>query len=265
MCKIIGIDLGRTKCCVSVMEGGRPVLIPDRGGSHMTPSAVAWKRNGKKLIGEAAKRQAEDNLAGTFFAIKENIETGRSVNIRGESYSPQELTAMIFQKLKQDAESYLGSRVDEAVLTIPSYFNEIQRQAIRDAGRIAGLKINRFITGPSAAALSYYLKKKKDQKLLVCDMGSSGFDVSVIEIGDGVVEILSSGGDKRLGGNALDEMLVYRMLSDFREKEGVDLAADSTALYRLREEAEQAKKILTAFCWQEAAPGFLPCAGKSSS
>ncbi len=246
MSKIIGIDLGTTNSCVAVMEGGKPTVIANTEGSRTTPSVVAFTKNGERLVGEPAKRQAVTNADRTISSIKRHMGTDYRVNIDGKKYSPQEISAMILQKLKADAESYLGEKVTEAVITVPAYFNDAQRQATKDAGKIAGLEVKRIINEPTAAALAYGLDNEKEQKILVYDLGGGTFDVSIIEIGDGVIEVLATNGDTHLGGDDFDNRLTDYMLNEFRKKEGVDLSGDKMAMQRLKEAAEKAKKELSS-------------------
>ena len=246
MGKIIGIDLGTTNSCVSVMEGGQPVVIPNAEGMRTTPSVVAFTKNGERLVGETAKRQAVTNADRTISSIKRHMGTDYKVNIDGKSYSPQEISAMILQKLKADAEAYLGEKVTEAVITVPAYFNDAQRQATKDAGKIAGLDVKRIINEPTAAALAYGLDNEKEQKIMVYDLGGGTFDVSIIDIGDGVIEVLSTNGDTKLGGDDVDNVLTNYFIADFKNKEGVDLSTDKMALQRLKEAAEKAKKELSS-------------------
>lgn len=245
MSKIIGIDLGTTNSCVAVMEGGKPVVIPNAEGSRTTPSVVAFTKSGERLIGEPAKRQAVTNADRTISSIKRHMGTDYKVTIDGKSYTPQEISAMILQKLKADAESYLGEKVTEAVITVPAYFNDAQRQATKDAGKIAGLDVKRIINEPTAAALAYGLDNEKEQKIMVYDLGGGTFDVSIIEIGDGVIEVLATNGDTRLGGDDFDNKVTDWLVSEFKKAEGVDLSQDKMALQRLREAAEKAKKELS--------------------
>ena len=246
MSKIIGIDLGTTNSCVSVMEGGQPIVIPNAEGMRTTPSVVAFTKNGERLVGETAKRQAVTNADRTISSIKRHMGTDYKVNIDGKSYSPQEISAMILQKLKADAEAYLGEKVTEAVITVPAYFNDAQRQATKDAGKIAGLDVKRIINEPTAAALAYGLDNEKEQKIMVYDLGGGTFDVSIIDIGDGVIEVLSTNGDTKLGGDDVDNVLTNYFIADFKNKEGVDLSTDKMALQRLKEAAEKAKKELSS-------------------
>ena len=245
MSKIIGIDLGTTNSCVAVMEGGKPVVIPNSEGSRTTPSVVAFTKTGERLIGEPAKRQAVTNADRTISSIKRHMGTDYKVTIDGKSYTPQEISAMILQKLKADAESYLGEKVTEAVITVPAYFNDAQRQATKDAGKIAGLDVKRIINEPTAAALAYGLDNDAEQKIMVYDLGGGTFDVSIIEIGDGVIEVLATNGDTHLGGDDFDNKITEWLVSEFKKAEGVDLSADKMALQRLKEAAEKAKKELS--------------------
>lgn len=242
MGKIIGIDLGTTNSCVAVMEGGKPTVIANAEGVRTTPSVVAFTKTGERLIGEPAKRQAVTNADKTISSIKRHMGTDYKVDIDGRKYTPQEISAMILQKLKADAESYLGETVTEAVITVPAYFNDAQRQATKDAGKIAGLDVKRIINEPTAAALAYGLDNEKEQKIMVYDLGGGTFDVSIIEIGDGVIEVLSTNGDTRLGGDDFDNAITNWMIAEFKKAEGVDLSGDKMALQRLKEAAEKAKK-----------------------
>ena len=246
MGKIIGIDLGTTNSCVAVMEGGQPTVIANTEGARTTPSVVAFTKTGERLVGEPAKRQAVTNANRTISSIKREMGTDYKVDIDGKKYSPQEISAMILQKLKADAEGYLGEKVTEAVITVPAYFNDAQRQATKDAGKIAGLDVKRIINEPTAAALAYGLDNEKEQKIMVYDLGGGTFDVSIIEIGDGVIEVLSTAGNNRLGGDDFDQKITDYMLADFKAKEGVDLSNDKMALQRLKEAAEKAKKELSS-------------------
>ena len=246
MSKIIGIDLGTTNSCVAVMEGGKPTVIANTEGARTTPSVVAFTKNGERLVGEPAKRQAVTNAEKTSASIKRDMGTDRGRTIDDKKYSPQQISAMILQKLKADAESYLGEKVTEAVITVPAYFNDAQRQATKDAGKIAGLDVKRIINEPTAAALAYGLDNEKEQKIMVYDLGGGTFDVSIIEIGDGVIEVLSTNGDTRLGGDDFDQKIINWMLDEFKKKEGVDLSGDKMALQRLKEAAEKAKKELSS-------------------
>ena len=246
MSKIIGIDLGTTNSCVAVMEGGKPVVIANTEGARTTPSVVAFTKTGERLVGEPAKRQAVTNAEKTIASIKRHMGTDYKVQIDGKAYSPQEISAMILQKLKADAEGYLGEKVSEAVITVPAYFNDAQRQATKDAGKIAGLEVKRIINEPTAAALAYGLDNEKEQKIMVYDLGGGTFDVSIIEIGDGVIEVLSTSGNNRLGGDDFDQKITDWMLDEFKKAEGVDLSTDKMALQRLKEAAEKAKKELSS-------------------
>ncbi|MDU7031024.1 molecular chaperone DnaK [Robinsoniella peoriensis] len=246
MGKIIGIDLGTTNSCVAVMEGGKPVVIANTEGARTTPSVVAFTKTGERLVGEPAKRQAVTNADKTISSIKRHIGTDYRVAIDDKKYSPQEISAMILQKMKADAEAYLGEKVTEAVVTVPAYFNDAQRQATKDAGKIAGLDVKRIINEPTAAALAYGLDNEKEQKIMVYDLGGGTFDVSVIEIGEGVIEVLSTAGDNRLGGDDFDQKITDYMLAEFKKNEGVDLSNDKMALQRLKEAAEKAKKELSS-------------------
>ena len=245
MSKIIGIDLGTTNSCVAVMEGGKPTVITNTEGVRTTPSIVAFTKNGERLVGEPAKRQAVTNAERTISSIKRHMGTDYKVDIDGKKYTPQEISAMILQKLKADAESYLGEKVTEAVITVPAYFNDAQRQATKDAGKIAGLDVKRIINEPTAAALAYGLDNEKEQKIMVYDLGGGTFDVSIIEIGDGVIEVLATNGDTHLGGDDFDNRITQWMIEEFKKTEGVDLSGDKMALQRLKEAAEKAKKELS--------------------
>lgn len=246
MGKIIGIDLGTTNSCVAVMEGGKPVVIANSEGARTTPSVVAFKKDGERIVGEPAKRQAVTNPDKTIASIKRDMGTNRKVDIDGKSYSPQEISAMILQKLKADAESYLGESVTEAVITVPAYFSDSQRQATKDAGKIAGLDVKRIINEPTAAALAYGLDNEKEQTIMVYDLGGGTFDVSLIEIGDGVLEVLATNGNNHLGGDDFDQRVMDYLIQDFKSKEGIDLSNDKMAMQRLKEAAEKAKKELSS-------------------
>ena len=246
MSKIIGIDLGTTNSCVAVMEGGKPTVIANTEGVRTTPSIVAFTKTGERLVGEPAKRQAVTNADRTISSIKRHMGTDYKVDIDGKKYTPQEISAMILQKLKADAESYLGEKVTEAVITVPAYFNDAQRQATKDAGKIAGLDVKRIINEPTAAALAYGLNNEKEQKIMVYDLGGGTFDVSIIEIGDGVIEVLATNGDTHLGGDDFDNRITQWMIDEFKKTEGVDLSGDKMALQRLKEAAEKAKKELSS-------------------
>ena len=245
MGKIIGIDLGTTNSCVAVMEGGKPVVITNTEGVRTTPSVVAFTKTGERLVGEPAKRQAVTNADHTISSIKRHMGTDHKVTIDDKRYTPQEISAMILQKLKADAEAYLGEKVTEAVITVPAYFNDAQRQATKDAGKIAGLDVKRIINEPTAAALAYGLDNEHEQKIMVYDLGGGTFDVSIIEIGDGVIEVLATAGDNHLGGDDFDNKVTQWMLDEFKKTEGVDLSNDKMALQRLKEAAEKAKKELS--------------------
>ena len=246
MGKIIGIDLGTTNSCVAVMEGGKPSVISNTEGARTTPSVVAFTKTGERLVGEPAKRQAVTNAEKTISSIKRDMGTDRGRTIDDKKYSPQQISAMILQKLKADAENYLGETVSEAVITVPAYFNDAQRQATKDAGKIAGLDVKRIINEPTAAALAYGLDNEKEQKIMVYDLGGGTFDVSVIEIGEGVIEVLATSGDNRLGGDDFDNKLIDWMVAEFKAQNGVDLSTDKMAMQRLKEAAEKAKKELSA-------------------
>ncbi len=246
MSKIIGIDLGTTNSCVAVMEGGKPTVIANAEGARTTPSVVAFTKTGERLVGEPAKRQAVTNAEKTIASIKRDMGTDNGRSVDGKKYSPQQISAMILQKLKADAESYLGEKVAEAVITVPAYFNDAQRQATKDAGKIAGLDVKRIINEPTAAALAYGLDNEKEQKIMVYDLGGGTFDVSIIEIGDGVIEVLATNGDTHLGGDDFDNKVIQWMLSEFKKAEGVDLSGDKMAMQRLKEAAEKAKKELSS-------------------
>ena len=246
MAKIIGIDLGTTNSCVAVMEGGKPTVIANTEGARTTPSVVAFTKTGERLVGEPAKRQAVTNAEKTIASIKRDMGTDNGRTIDDKKYSPQQISAMILQKLKADAESYLGEKISEAVITVPAYFNDAQRQATKDAGKIAGLDVKRIINEPTAAALAYGLDNEKEQKILVYDLGGGTFDVSIIEIGDGVIEVLATNGDTHLGGDDFDNKLIDWMVSEFKGQNGVDLSSDKMAMQRLKEAAEKAKKELSS-------------------
>ncbi len=246
MSKIIGIDLGTTNSCVAVMEGAKPVVIANTEGARTTPSVVAFTKTGERLVGEPAKRQAVTNAEKTISSIKREMGTDHKRSIDEKNYSPQEISAMILQKLKADAENYLGEKVTDAVITVPAYFNDAQRQATKDAGKIAGMDVKRIINEPTAAALAYGLDNEKEQKIMVYDLGGGTFDVSIIEIGEGVIEVLSTSGDNRLGGDDFDQKITDYMLAEFKKTEGIDLSNDKMALQRLKEAAEKAKKELSS-------------------
>ena len=246
MGKIIGIDLGTTNSCVAVMEGGKPVVIANTEGMRTTPSVVGFLKTGERVVGEPAKRQAVTNADKTISSIKRHMGTDYRVEIDGKKYSPEEISAMILQKLKSDAEGYLGEKVTEAVITVPAYFSDAQRQATKDAGKIAGLDVKRIINEPTAAALSYGLDNEQEQKIMVYDLGGGTFDVSIIEIGEGVIEVLATAGDNKLGGDDFDNAVTQYMLDEFKKAEGIDLAGDKMAMQRLKEAAEKAKKELSS-------------------
>ena len=257
MGKIIGIDLGTTNSCVAVMEGGEPTVIANAEGFRTTPSVVAFKKDGQRLVGDNAKRQAVTNAEGTVSSIKRHMGTDYKVTIDGKSYTPQAISAMILQKLKADAEAYLGEKVTEAVITVPAYFNDAQRQATKDAGKIAGLDVKRIINEPTAAALAYGLDNEGEQKIMVYDLGGGTFDVSVIEIGDGVIEVLATSGDNRLGGDDFDKKIMDYMVADFKGKTGIDLSNDKMAMERVKAEAEDAKKKLSSATQVEISIPFI--------
>ena len=241
MGKIIGIDLGTTNSCVSVMEGGEAVVIPNAEGARTTPSVVAFSKDGERMIGQVAKRQAVTNADRTIISIKRHMGTDYRVNIDGKPYSPQEISAMILQKLKADAEAYLGQPVNQAVITVPAYFSDSQRQATKDAGKIAGLEVLRIINEPTAAALAYGVDKESEQKIMVYDLGGGTFDVSILDIGEGVLEVLSTAGDTHLGGDDFDQRIIDWMVDEFKKSNGIDLSNDRMAMQRLKEAAEKAK------------------------
>ncbi|MBP3284069.1 MAG: molecular chaperone DnaK [Clostridia bacterium] len=241
MSKIIGIDLGTTNSCVAVMEGGNPTVIANAEGSRTTPSVVAFSKTGERLVGQVAKRQSVTNPTRTIISIKRDMGTDRKVEIDSKKYSPQEISAMILQKLKADAESYLGETVSQAVITVPAYFTDSQRQATKDAGKIAGLEVLRIINEPTAAALAYGFDKEKEQKVMVYDLGGGTFDVSILEIGDGVLEVLATSGNNRLGGDDFDNRVIQYLVDEFKKAEGIDLSSDNMAMQRLKEAAEKAK------------------------
>ncbi len=246
MSKIIGIDLGTTNSCVSVLEGGEPVVIANAEGARTTPSVVAFAKTGERMVGQVAKRQAVTNPDRTISSIKREMGSNYRVTVDGKSYTPQEISAMVLQKLKADAEAYLGETVTEAVITVPAYFTDAQRQATKDAGRIAGLDVKRIINEPTAAALAYGVDKESDQKIMVYDLGGGTFDVSILEIGDGVIEVLATAGNNRLGGDDFDACITDYLVGEFRKSDGIDLSADKVAMQRLREAAEKAKIELSS-------------------
>ena len=241
MGKIIGIDLGTTNSCVAVMEGGEPVVIPNSEGNRTTPSVVAFSKDGERLVGQIAKRQAVTNPDHTIISIKRKMGTAEKVKIDDDSFTPQEISAMILQKLKTDAESYLGQKVTQAVITVPAYFNDSQRQATKDAGKIAGLDVLRIINEPTAAALAFGMDKAEDQKIMVYDLGGGTFDVSILDIGDGVFEVLATNGNTHLGGDDFDQRVIDYLVSEFKKSDGIDLSTDKMAMQRLKEAAEKAK------------------------
>src|SRR5574344_3123701 len=241
MSKIIGIDLGTTNSCVAVMEGGKPTVIANTEGLRTTPSVVAFTKTGERLVGDPAKRQAVTNAEKTISSIKRHMGTDYKVDIDGKKYSPQEISAMVLQKLKTDAEGYLGEKVTEAVITVPAYFTDAQRQATKDAGKIAGLEVKRIINEPTAAALAYGVDKEQAQKIMVYDLGGGTFDVSILEIDDGVIEVLATAGNNRLGGDDFDQCIMKYLVSEFKRSDGIDLSGDKVAMQRLKEAAEKAK------------------------
>ena len=235
MGKIIGIDLGTTNSCVAVMEGGEPVVIPNAEGNRTTPSVVAFSKNGERLVGQIAKRQAVTNPDNIVISIKREMGTNKKVNIEGDEFSPQEISAMILQKLKTDAENYLGQKVTQAVITVPAYFSDSQRQATKDAGKIAGLEVLRIINEPTAAALAFGMDKEdQDQKIMIYDLGGGTFDVSILDIGDGVFEVLATNGNTRLGGDDFDERIMNYLVDEFKKSNGIDLKTDKMAMQRLK-------------------------------
>ncbi|MDY4937865.1 MAG: Hsp70 family protein, partial [Oscillospiraceae bacterium] len=241
MAKTIGIDLGTTNSCVAVIEGGEPVVIANAEGARTTPSVVAFSKTGERMVGQVAKRQAITNPDRTISSIKREMGTDHKVTIDGKSYTPQEISAMILQKLKGDAEAYLGESVTSAVITVPAYFTDAQRQATKDAGKIAGLDVKRIINEPTAAALSYGIDKEDDQKIMVYDLGGGTFDVSIIEMGDGVQEVLATAGNNRLGGDDFDKRVMDWIINSFKVSDGIDLSGDKMAMQRIKEAAEKAK------------------------
>ena len=257
MAKIIGIDLGTTNSCVAVFEGGEPVVIPNPEGARTTPSVVAFKKDGERLVGQVAKRQAITNPDLTISSIKRDMGTDRRVNINGKGYTPQEISAMILQKMKADAEAYLGQSVNQAVITVPAYFTDAQRQATKDAGKIAGLEVLRIINEPTAAALAYGMDKENDQKIMVFDLGGGTFDVSLLEISDGVFEVLATAGNNKLGGDDFDQRIIDWMINEFKKENGVDLRGDKMVTQRLKEAAEKAKIELSGMTTTEINLPFL--------
>ena len=257
MSKIIGIDLGTTNSCVAVMEGGEPTVIPNPEGARTTPSVVAFTKTGERLVGQVAKRQAITNPERTVSSIKRHMGSDYHVDIDGKKYTPQEISAMILQKLKSDAEAYLGETVSEAVITVPAYFTDSQRQATKDAGKIAGLEVKRIINEPTAAALAYGIDKEADQKVMVYDLGGGTFDVSIIEMGDGVQEVLATAGNNRLGGDDFDQRIIDWMADSFKQEQGVDLRSDKMAMQRLKEAAEKAKIELSGMTTSSISLPFI--------
>ncbi|HQD42375.1 MAG TPA: molecular chaperone DnaK, partial [Bacillota bacterium] len=245
MSKVIGIDLGTTNSCVAVMEGGEPVVIPNAEGSRTTPSVVAFSKKGERMVGQVAKRQAITNPEGTVSSIKRLMGSDKKVKLHDKEYTPQEISAMVLQKLKMDAESYLGEKITKAVITVPAYFTDSQRQATKDAGRIAGLEVLRIINEPTAASLAYGLDKGENQKVLVFDLGGGTFDVSILELGEGVFEVLATSGNNKLGGDDFDDRIIDYLAAEFKKEHGIDLKKDRTAMQRLKDEAEKAKKELS--------------------
>ena len=241
MGKIIGIDLGTTNSCVAVMEGGEPVVIANSEGNRTTPSVVGFSKNGERLVGAIAKRQAVSNPDNTIISIKRKMGTNEKVKIEGDTFSPQEISAMILQKLKADAENYLGQKVTQAVITVPAYFSDSQRQATKDAGKIEGREVLRIINEPTAAALAYGMDKEQDQKILIYDLGGGTFDVSILDIGDGVFEVLATNGNTHLGGDDFDQKIIDYLVAEFKKTEAIDLSTDKMAMQRLKEAAEKAK------------------------
>ncbi len=246
MGKIIGIDLGTTNSCVAVMEGGEAVVIANAEGARTTPSVVAFSKTGERMVGQVAKRQAITNPERTIASIKREMGTAHTVEIDGKRYTPQEISAMILTKLKEDAESYLGEKVTEAVITVPAYFTDAQRQATKDAGKIAGLDVKRIINEPTAAALAYGVDKEQDQKIMVYDLGGGTFDVSIIEMGDGVQEVLATNGNNRLGGDDFDQRIINWLIEGFKAESGIDLTGDKMAMQRLKEAAERRYQVPVA-------------------
>jgi molecular chaperone DnaK len=246
MSKVIGIDLGTTNSCVAVMEGGEAVVIPNAEGNRTTPSVVGFKKDGERVVGETAKRQAITNPDKTISSIKRHMGTNHKVKIDNADYTPQEISAMILQKLKADAEAYLGTTVTQAVITVPAYFNDSQRQATKDAGKVAGLEVLRIVNEPTAAALAYGLEKTEDQTILVFDLGGGTFDVSILELGDGFFEVKATSGDNRLGGDDFDQVVIDYLVAEFKKEQGIDLSKDKAAVQRLKDAAEKAKKELSS-------------------
>ncbi|MBQ4644772.1 MAG: Hsp70 family protein, partial [Clostridia bacterium] len=257
MAKVIGIDLGTTNSCVAVIEGGEPVVIANAEGARTTPSVVAFSKTGERMVGQTAKRQAITNPDRTIASIKRHMGTDYKVNIDGKDYTPQEISAMTLQKLKADAEAYLGAPVTEAVITVPAYFTDSQRQATKDAGKIAGLEVKRIINEPTAAALAYGIDKEEDQKVMVYDLGGGTFDVSIIEMGDGVQEVLATAGNNRLGGDDFDQKIIDWLADEFKKEQGIDLRNDKMAMQRLKEAAEKAKIELSGVTTSQISLPFI--------
>ena len=257
MSKIIGIDLGTTNSCVSVIEGGEPVVIPNAEGARTTPSVVAFSKDGERMVGNVAKRQAITNPEKTISSIKRHMGSDYKVNIDGKAYTPQEISAIILQKLKSDAEAYLGEKVTEAVITVPAYFTDSQRQATKDAGKIAGLDVKRIINEPTAAALAFGIDKEDDQKVMVYDLGGGTFDVSIIEMGDGVQEVLATAGNNHLGGDDFDKKVMDYIIAQFKSETGIDLSNDKMAMQRVKEAAEKAKIDLSGMTTAQISLPFI--------
>ena len=257
MSKIIGIDLGTTNSCVSVIEGGEPVVIPNAEGARTTPSVVAFSKDGERMVGNVAKRQAITNPEKTISSIKRHMGSDYKVNIDGKAYTPQEISAIILQKLKSDAEAYLGEKVTEAVITVPAYFTDSQRQATKDAGKIAGLDVKRIINEPTAAALAFGIDKEDDQKVMVYDLGGGTFDVSIIEMGDGVQEVLATAGNNHLGGDDFDKKVMDYIVAQFKSETGIDLSNDKMAMQRVKEAAEKAKIDLSGMTTAQISLPFI--------
>jgi len=246
MGKVIGIDLGTTNSCVAIMEGGEAAVIPNNEGARTTPSVVAFTKNNERLVGQVAKRQVVTNSERSVLSIKRDMGSDKKITIDDKKYTPQEISAMILQKLKADADAYLGTTVTQAVITVPAYFSDSQRQATKDAGRIAGLEVMRIINEPTAAALAYGIDKENEQKIMVYDLGGGTFDVSILEIGDGVIEVLATSGNNKLGGDDFDQKIIDFLVAEYKKDAGVDLSADKIAMQRLREAAEKAKIELSS-------------------
>ena len=257
MSKIIGIDLGTTNSCVSVIEGGEAVVIPNAEGARTTPSVVAFSKDGERMVGNVAKRQAITNPERTIASIKRHMGSDYKVNIDGKAYTPQEISAIILQKLKSDAESYLGDKVTEAVITVPAYFTDAQRQATKDAGKIAGMEVKRIINEPTAAALAYGVDQENDQKVMVYDLGGGTFDVSIIEMGDGVQEVLATAGNNHLGGDDFDKKIMDWLVAEFKKEQGIDLSGDKMAMQRIKEAAEKAKIDLSGMTTAQISLPFI--------